>query len=60
MSNKAVEEGVPYSLHCFINEGEESIKTAPSTRLLTILRDELKLTGTKRSCDIGAAALVWC
>jgi carbon-monoxide dehydrogenase small subunit len=53
MSHKAVEEGVPYALHCFINEREESIQTAPSARLLTILRDELKLTGTKRSCDIG-------
>lgn len=29
------------------------IEAAPTTRLLTILREVLALTGTKRSCEIG-------
>lgn len=53
MSDKAAEIQVPYQLQCSVNGEEKRIAAPPSTRLLTILRDELELTGTKRSCEIG-------
>lgn len=53
MSDKGAEAQTPFALHCFINGGEKKIEAAPSTRLLTILREDLALTGTKRSCEVG-------
>jgi carbon-monoxide dehydrogenase small subunit len=53
MSDKAAEMQVPYQLQCSVNGEEITIAVPPSIRLLTILRDELELTGTKRSCEIG-------
>ncbi|WP_054024862.1 (2Fe-2S)-binding protein [Bacillus sp. FJAT-28004] len=53
MSDQTAKVQTPFALQCFINEQELKIETAASTRLLNILRDDLALTGTKRSCDIG-------
>jgi carbon-monoxide dehydrogenase small subunit len=40
-------------LHCTINGEPVSLPAAPARLLLSILRDELGLTGTKISCGIG-------
>ncbi|THF81300.1 (2Fe-2S)-binding protein [Cohnella fermenti] len=40
-------------LECEVNGRPVSLDVAPSARLLTVLREELGLTGTKRSCEIG-------
>ncbi|WP_053375878.1 (2Fe-2S)-binding protein [Paenibacillus sp. FJAT-27812] len=53
MTDSAAKAGTGFALQCSINGGEKTIEAAPSTRLLTILRDDLALTGTKRSCEIG-------
>ncbi|CAM4268905.1 carbon-monoxide dehydrogenase small subunit [Paenibacillus endophyticus] len=42
-----------FALRCVINGEAQTIETTASARLLTLIRDELELTGTKRSCDIG-------
>lgn len=36
-----------------VNGTDYEVETAPSLRLLQIIRDHLGLTGTKRSCEIG-------
>lgn len=36
-----------------VNGRRETLDVPPSKRLLHVLRDELGLTGTKRSCEIG-------
>ncbi|MUT67069.1 (2Fe-2S)-binding protein [Paenibacillus sp. NEAU-GSW1] len=41
------------AIHCIINDRELNLNIMPSRRLLSVLRDELGLTGTKRSCEIG-------
>jgi len=53
MSDQTAKVHTPFALQCFLNEQELTVETAASTRLLNILRDDLALTGTKRSCDIG-------
>lgn len=53
MNEKGAESQTPFALQCFINGGEKTIEAAPSDRLLTILREHLALTGTKRSCEVG-------
>lgn len=40
-------------LQCEINGNPVSLETPPSRKLLQILREDLGLTGTKRSCEIG-------
>ncbi|WP_081418917.1 (2Fe-2S)-binding protein [Paenibacillus sp. Leaf72] len=40
-------------LACTINGEEMKLEVAGSKRLLNMLRDDLALTGTKRSCEIG-------
>ncbi|GIO10821.1 putative xanthine dehydrogenase subunit E [Cohnella xylanilytica] len=40
-------------LECEVNGRKIAIETPPARRLLSILRDDLGLTGTKRSCEIG-------
>lgn len=47
------ERGASARLECEVNGSPVSIGISPSTRLLSVLREELKLTGTKRSCEIG-------
>ena len=41
------------SLQCEINGKPVKLETPPSRKLLQILREDLGLTGTKRSCEIG-------
>ncbi|MGO4106711.1 (2Fe-2S)-binding protein [Paenibacillus sp. YAF4_2] len=41
------------SIPCTINGSEISLNVPPAKRLLSVLRDDLAMTGTKRSCDIG-------
>ncbi|WP_424765513.1 (2Fe-2S)-binding protein [Paenibacillus sp. sgz302251] len=53
MSDKAFEIQAVYELQCSINGEDHNIATSPTRKLLSILRDELAMTGTKRSCDIG-------
>ncbi|WP_439116429.1 (2Fe-2S)-binding protein [Paenibacillus antri] len=50
--DKANDAGL-YRLECEINETPITIDVLPSRRLLGVLRDELALTGTKRSCELG-------
>jgi Aerobic-type carbon monoxide dehydrogenase, small subunit CoxS/CutS homologs len=38
---------------CTLNGHELSLNVPPAKRLLHVLRDDLAMTGTKRSCDIG-------
>lgn len=42
-----------FTLHCTVNGAKVSLEVPPGQRLLSILREELELTGTKRSCEIG-------
>lgn len=48
-----LEHKIESALTCTINGKSTTIEASPATRLLNVLRDELKLTGTKRSCEIG-------
>lgn len=36
-----------------VNETEHNVQCEPDCSLLDVLRDKLRLTGTKRGCDIG-------
>ncbi|MBD2848681.1 2Fe-2S iron-sulfur cluster binding domain-containing protein, partial [Paenibacillus sp. IB182496] len=42
-----------YRLRCTVNGRPVELDTAPTRRMLDVLRDELGLTGTKLSCGIG-------
>lgn len=42
-----------FILECEINGQNAALDVAPAERLLSVLRDGLGLTGTKRSCEIG-------
>jgi carbon-monoxide dehydrogenase small subunit len=54
MINKILaERRADKSLEFEINGQPVSLDVPPSRRLLTILRDDLQLTGTKVSCEIG-------
>lgn len=46
-------EAVVFKLNCTVNGRPVSAGVAPTRRLLNILREDLELTGTKRSCEIG-------
>ena len=37
----------------FLNENQVQLETKPNRRLLDILREDFKLTGTKEGCSIG-------
>lgn len=50
-SIKRVSERLELTLR--VNGGDREVVVPPSKRLLEVLRDDLQLTGTKRSCDIG-------
>ena len=49
----AIQLKLASTLTCTINGELTTIDTSPTTRLLHVLRDDLQLTGTKRSCEIG-------
>ncbi|UQZ37588.1 xanthine dehydrogenase subunit E [Paenibacillus sp. PK3_47] len=49
----AVDTGTAFRLNCTVNGRPVSAEVAPARRLLNILREDLELTGTKRSCEIG-------
>ncbi|WP_342481286.1 (2Fe-2S)-binding protein [Paenibacillus sp. FSL L8-0340] len=49
----ASDTGAGFTLNCNINGQELSTEVPPARRLLSILREDLELTGTKRSCEIG-------
>jgi carbon-monoxide dehydrogenase small subunit len=54
MINKLpAERRAEIAFECEINGQAVSLDVPPTRRLLTILRDDLKLTGTKVSCEIG-------
>ncbi len=54
MINKLpVERRTEKGLDCEINGQPISLDIHPTRRLVTILRDDLQLTGTKVSCEIG-------
>ncbi|MFI5165778.1 MAG: molybdopterin cofactor-binding domain-containing protein [Thermoanaerobaculales bacterium] len=40
-------------IHLSVNGDPRTIVVAPNVTLLTVLRDHLGLTGTKRGCDVG-------
>lgn len=42
-----------FTLNCTVNGAAVALEVPPGRRLLSILREELELTGTKRSCEIG-------
>ncbi|WP_199617366.1 (2Fe-2S)-binding protein [Paenibacillus alkalitolerans] len=50
---KQAERAGKYRLECEINGTPLTLDVPPSRRLLSILRDDLQMTGTKRSCEIG-------
>ncbi|MCR2805515.1 (2Fe-2S)-binding protein [Paenibacillus soyae] len=43
----------PYTWRAVVNGAEAELHVQPAERLLTILRDDLGLTGTKVSCELG-------
>ncbi len=47
------EQGEAYVLACTVNGKPVEIRVPASRRLLQVLRDDLGLTGTKRSCELG-------
>jgi carbon-monoxide dehydrogenase small subunit len=49
LAERRAEKGIA----CEINGLPIKLEVHPARRLLTILRDDLKLTGTKVSCEIG-------
>ncbi|RED65985.1 (2Fe-2S)-binding protein [Cohnella lupini] len=54
MINKSLaERRSDKELECEINGQPMSLEVPPTRRLLAILRDDLQLTGTKVSCEIG-------
>jgi aerobic carbon-monoxide dehydrogenase small subunit len=49
------------TVHCTVNGKKEAIEAHPLTRLLDVLREHLKLTGTKEGCgegECGACAVL--
>lgn len=48
-------------IHATVNGTERAVDVAPATSLLTVLRDELGLTGTKNACEEGecGSCSVW-
>ena len=54
MMNKGLaERRSEKGISCEINGKTVKLEVPPVRRLLTILRDDLELTGTKISCEIG-------
>ena len=42
-----------YELSCKVNSKKVTMDTAPTAKLVSIIRDQLQLTGTKKACEIG-------
>lgn len=53
MNNLPAERRAEHVLACEINGKAVELEVPPTRRLLTILREDLRLTGTKVSCEIG-------
>ncbi|CAM3713223.1 (2Fe-2S)-binding protein [Cohnella lubricantis] len=53
MIDKLAAKQADAKLQCEINGSPVTLETPPTRKLLQILRDDLGLTGTKRSCEIG-------
>lgn len=53
MIDKAPARQADALLRCEINGKPVSVATSPTRKLLQVLREDLGLTGTKRSCEIG-------
>ncbi len=53
MAGADIPAGPLYTLNCTVNGRALSLEVPPGRRLLSILREDLELTGTKRSCEIG-------
>jgi carbon-monoxide dehydrogenase small subunit len=49
------------SVQCQVNGDSMTFQCAPERRLLSLLREDLQLTGAKPGCDIGrcGACMVW-
>lgn len=46
-------ESGTFILNCRVNGHAVTVAVPPARRLLTVLREDLGLTGTKRSCELG-------
>ncbi|XEC93522.1 (2Fe-2S)-binding protein [Paenibacillus tarimensis] len=53
INQEGLQYGSSFQLSCAVNGETVSLSVPPTRRLLSVLRDELQLTGTKRSCEIG-------
>lgn len=53
MLEQSLNVGKKNTVHCTLNGAPVAMEFQLSKRLLHILRDDLGLTGTKRSCEIG-------
>ncbi|PZD96095.1 xanthine dehydrogenase subunit E [Paenibacillus sambharensis] len=51
--NRAAERPAAPGTELYVNGNRVTVCTEPSKRLLHVLRDELQMTGAKRSCEIG-------
>jgi carbon-monoxide dehydrogenase small subunit len=47
------DDGESIRVHCRVNGHSVTLETHPMARLLDVLRDELRLTGTKEGCGEG-------
>jgi aerobic carbon-monoxide dehydrogenase small subunit len=50
---KVSETNGKVSINCTVNDAEASLEVYPMARLLDVLREELRLTGTKEGCGEG-------
>lgn len=53
--------GPALEVRCTVNGEEIVLRCAPERRLLSILREDLRLTGAKPGCEIGrcGACMIW-
>jgi len=56
----ANQKGVDMAIKFTVNGRPVSVSAPESTRLLWVLREELKLTGTKFAAAPASAAPAWC
>jgi carbon-monoxide dehydrogenase small subunit len=53
VSTEASDRDAKISVTCTINDREQTLVVYPMARLLDVLREELRLTGTKEGCGEG-------